>query len=80
MDINIQLTELVRQMRSAQKKYFRTRTKEALNESMRLERSVDLFLDKSNNNGERFCSCSSPLVLQFDSSNTKCDDCGKVKF
>lgn len=80
MDINIQLTELVRQMRTAQKKYFRTRTKEALNESMRLERSVDSFLDKTTNNDERFCTCSNPLVLQFDSSTTKCDECGKVKF
>jgi len=80
MNTNIQLTELVRQMRTAQKTYFRTRTKEALNESMRLERSVDQFLSKTDNNEERFCSCPNSSAIQFDSSYTKCDECGKVKF
>ena len=37
---------LVRDMRSAQKEYFRARTPFALNESKRLERLVDLELEK----------------------------------
>jgi hypothetical protein len=41
--------ELVRQMRSAQKEYFRTRSKDVLNRSKELERKVDAELQSINN-------------------------------
>jgi hypothetical protein len=40
--------ELVRQMRTAQKEYFKTRTKDALNRSKELERKVDAELQSIN--------------------------------
>jgi hypothetical protein len=41
--------ELVREMRNAQKEYFKTRTKDALNRSKELERKVDAELQSINN-------------------------------
>jgi hypothetical protein len=41
--------ELVREMRNAQRAYFRTRSKDALNRSKELERKVDNYLQSINN-------------------------------
>lgn len=41
--------ELVREMRNAQKEYFRTRSKDWLNRSKELEREVDAQLQSINN-------------------------------
>ena len=41
--------ELVRQMRAAQKEYFKTRSKDVLNRSKELERKVDAELQSINN-------------------------------
>jgi hypothetical protein len=41
--------ELVREMRNAQKEYFKTRSKDALNRSKELERKVDNYLQSINN-------------------------------
>jgi hypothetical protein len=41
--------ELVRQMRAAQKEYFKTRSKDVLNRSKELERKVDNYLQSINN-------------------------------
>lgn len=41
--------ELVREMRAAQKEYFRTRSKDVLNRSKELERKVDAELQSINN-------------------------------
>ena len=38
--------QLVREMRAAQKKYFKTRDRGVLEESKRLEREVDKYLDQ----------------------------------
>jgi hypothetical protein len=41
--------QLVRDMRAAQKEYFRTRSKDVLNRSKELERKVDAELQSINN-------------------------------
>lgn len=41
--------ELVREMRNAQKEYFKTRSKDVLNLSKELERKVDAELQSINN-------------------------------
>ena len=41
--------ELVREMRNAQKEYFKTRSKDVLNRSKELERKVDNYLQSINN-------------------------------
>jgi hypothetical protein len=41
--------ELVREMRNAQKEYFKTRSKDVLNRSKELERKVDAELQSINN-------------------------------
>lgn len=41
--------ELVREMRAAQKEYFKTRSKDVLNHSKELERKVDNYLQSINN-------------------------------
>ena len=41
--------ELVREMRNAQKEYFKTRSKDVLNRSKELERKVDTELQSINN-------------------------------
>lgn len=41
--------ELVREMRNAQKEYFKTRSKDSLNRSKELERKVDAELQSINN-------------------------------
>lgn len=41
--------ELVREMRAAQKEYFKTRSKDVLNRSKELERKVDAELQSINN-------------------------------
>lgn len=44
---NQEFTELVREMRQAQKDYFRTRSREALEKSKQLEKAVDAVLAQS---------------------------------
>ena len=45
--------ELVREMRAAQKEYFKTRSKEVLNRSKELERKVDTELQSINNTQQK---------------------------
>lgn len=45
--------ELVREMRNAQKEYFKKRTKDALNRSKELERKVDAELQSINNTQQK---------------------------
>lgn len=45
--------ELVREMRAAQKEYFKTRSKDALNSSKELERKVDDELQSINNTQQK---------------------------
>jgi hypothetical protein len=44
---------LVKQMRQAQKEYFKTRSPEALQKSKQLERSVDQFLNHMQDNQQK---------------------------
>lgn len=46
--------KLVRDMRAAQKKYFKTRDRAALEESKRLERDVDKYLEERNKGMDLF--------------------------
>lgn len=46
--------DLVRQMRAAQRAYFKTRDRAALDESIRLEREVDAALDATERTGDLF--------------------------
>ena len=44
-DPNVEFVEIVRQMRDAQKLYFKTKDVEAKSEAMRLEKKVDAIID-----------------------------------
>lgn len=46
--------DIVRRMRDAQRSYFKTRDRAALEDSMRLEREVDAALDESESTGDLF--------------------------
>ena len=46
--------KLVRDMRAAQKKYFKTRDREVLAEAQRLERRVDKYLEERNKGMDLF--------------------------
>ena len=46
MPNELDFESIVRQMRAAQKKYFRTRDRGVLEESKRLEREVDKYLEE----------------------------------
>ena len=47
---NLEFYNLVKEMRQAQKEYFRTRSKDILNRSKELERKVDAELQSINDN------------------------------
>jgi hypothetical protein len=46
--------ELVRRMRESQRDFFRTRSRESLAESKRLEKEVDKWLDEKTNTPDMF--------------------------
>ena len=46
--------KLVREMRKAQKEFFRTRSREALGKSKELEREVDKYLEERQLGGDLF--------------------------
>jgi hypothetical protein len=46
----MEFVELVRQMREAQRQYFKTRHTDALNRSKDLERRVDMWIKEQQNN------------------------------
>lgn len=45
--------EIVRQMRHAQKLYFKTRSSEAIDDAKKLERAVDHWIDGNSENDQR---------------------------
>ncbi len=78
----IQFVDLVARMRTAQKEYFRTRSKEALVESKRLERSVDMYINAKLQDPDgkaNTCQCPEPPMIQFDGTGI-CDECRKPIF